>query len=266
MLSSIRPAVARSLGGGRGKSLLLTSQQPHRNMVTVKKALVKAGETDEPEDVPALEKRMEHMAEKDPMMVFDSGTHLPDPLMPENMAEVSALDPAYKTSVRMPDGRERMVVIKQQRARPNQSPLNPEKYWKISFNDDGSVGERWKNSLMGWNSTADTMGCDPPLYFKNAQEAVYFAEKRGWKYVVKEPIVRKLRNDDAQYQDNFLPQAVAGLVKKEGTQCDWWKRSAAGCSHYFRPLKYHGDGVVRQHGPNMSDASVPHTTPYFKLR
>ncbi|KAG7338296.1 ETC complex I subunit [Nitzschia inconspicua] len=270
MLSSIRPIAARCLVVGKGKPTSLCSQQNQqqfqRTMVTVKKALVKAGETEEPEDVPALEKRMEQMAEKDPMMVFDSGTNLPDPVMPENMAEVSALDPAYKTSVRMPDGRERMVVIKQQRARPNQSPLNPEKYWKISFNDDGSVGERWKNSLMGWNSTADTMGCDPPLYFKNAQEAVYFAEKRGWKYVVKEPIVRKLRDDDAQYQDNFLSQAVAGLVKREGVQCDWWKRSEAGCSHYFRPLKYHGDGVVRQHGPNMNEASVPHTASYFKLR
>ena len=166
-----------------------TTHSNIRTMVTVKKALEKAGETDEPEEVPALEKRMETMAEKDPLMIFDSGSHLPDPVMLENMAEVSALDPAYKTSVRMPDGRERLVVIKQQRARPNQSPLNPEKYWKISFNDDGSVGERWKNSLMGWNSTADTMGCDPPLYFKNAQEAVYFAEKRGWKYIVKEPII-----------------------------------------------------------------------------
>lgn len=267
MLSSIRPEVVRSLCKVQCmRSAEATTSLAARSMVTVKKALVKAGETEEPEDVPALQKRMESMAEKDPMMVFDSGTHLPDPVLPENMAEVSALDPAYKTSVRMPDGRERMVVIKQQRARPNQSPLNPEKYWKISFNDDGSVSERWKNSLMGWNSTADTMGCDPPLYFKNAQEAVYFAEKRGWKYIVKEPIVRKLRDDDVQYQDNFLPQSVASLVKREGKQCDWWKRSEAGCSHYFRPLKFHGDGTVRQHGPNMQEPSVPHTEPYFKLR
>ena len=90
--------------------------------------MVKAGETDEPEDIPALDKRMEAMSEKDKMMVFDSGTNLPDPVLPENKAEVSALDPAYKTSVRMPDGRERLVVIKPLRARPNQNPLNPEKY------------------------------------------------------------------------------------------------------------------------------------------
>ena len=234
-------------------------------VIPIKKALVKAGET-EAEDVPALEKRMEEMAEKDPLMVFDSGDSLPSPILPEDPSEITALDPAHLTSSRMPDGRERMVVIKQMRARPNQSPLNPEKIWKISFNDDGAVGERWKNSLMGWNSTADTNGCDAPLYFRNAQDAVYFAQKRGWKYLVKEPVIRKLRDDDAQYQDNFLPQAIANQVKRDGAQCDHWQRSAAGCSHYFRPLKYHGDGTVRQHGTNPYEDSVADTESYYKLR
>lgn len=241
-------------------------QQARRGVVSVKKALVKAGETDQDEDVPALEQRMEAMREKDEMMVFDSGKNLPDPVMPENLAEVAALDPAYKTSVHMPDGRERMVVIKQCRARPNQNPLNPEKYWKISFNGDGAVGERWKNSLMNWNSTADTYGCDPPLYFDNAQSAVDFASKRGWKYLVKEPVIRKLRSDEAQYQDNFLPQAVANQVKREGKHCDHWKRKAAGTSNYVRPLKFHGDGTVRQHGPNMHQELAPDAESYYKIR
>jgi len=234
-------------------------------VIPIKKALVKAGET-EAEDVPALEKRMEEMADKDPLMVFDSGTNLPNPILPENPAEVTALDPVHLTSIRMPDGRHRMVTIKQMRARPNQSPLNPEKVWKISFDDDGAVGERWKNSLMGWNSTADTMGCDTPLYFRDAQEAVYFAQKRGWKYLVKEPVIRTLRDDEAQYQDNFLPQSVANAIKREGKSCDQWKRSQAGVSHYFRPLKFHGDGTVRQHGTNPYEETVPHTEGYFKLR
>lgn len=235
-------------------------------VIPIKKALIKAGETEEPEDVPALEKRMQEMAEEDPLMVFGSGENLPDPVLPDNPAEVTALDPAHLVSTRMPDGRQRMVVIKQMRARPNQSPLNPEKIWKISFNDDGAVGDRWKNSLMGWNSTADTMGCDPPLFFRDAQEAVYFAKKRGWKYLVKEPLIRTLRDDDAQYQDNFLPQAVANQVKREGQQCDHWHRTEAGCSHYFRPLKYHGDGTVRQHGAEPYGETVTHTTPYYKVR
>ena len=250
-----------------GRSLVKAVQrQQTRSVVSVKSALIKAGETEEPEDVPALAKQMESMTEKDKLMVFDSGEDLPAPVLPDNKAEVSALDPSYKTSVHMPDGRERMVVIKQLRARPNQNPLNPEKYWKISFDDDGAVGERWKNTLMNWNSTADTYGCDPPLYFKNAEDAVYFAEKRGWKYLVNEPVVRKMRNDDCQYQDNFLPQAIAGKVKKEGVSCAHWERKAAGCSHYFRPLKYHGDGVVRQHGPNMNAKTANHTEGYYKMR
>jgi hypothetical protein len=235
-------------------------------VIPIKRALIKAGETEEAEDVPALEKRMEEMLEKDPTMVFDSGTNLPDPVLPENPAEVTALDPAHLTSQQMPDGRTRLVTIKQLRARPNQSPLNPEKIWQINFNDDGAVSERWKNSLMGWNSTADTYGCDPPLFFANAQEAVYFAQKRGWKYLVKEPIIRTMRDDGAQYQDNFLPQAIASQVKREGAQCDVWKREYAGCSHYFRPLKYHGDGTVRQHGKNIYEEILPHTAAYPKLR
>jgi len=266
MFSSLaRPSVGRSLLAKVAQRSQLQQTQT-RSVVSVKKALVKAGETEEPEDVPALSKRMEAMTEKDGMMVFDSGTDVPAPVLPDNKSEVSALDPSYKNSVYMPDGRERMVVIKQLRARPNQNPLNPEKYWKISFDDDGAVGERWKNTLMNWNSTADTYGCDPPLFFKNAEDAKYFAEKRGWKYLVNEPVIRKMRNDDAQYQDNFLPQAIAGKIKREGSQCDHWKRKAAGASHYFRPLKFHGDGLVRQHGPNMHDETLPDKESCYKIR
>ena len=110
------------------------------------------------------------------------------------------------------------------------------------------------------------MGCDPPLYFRNAQDAVYFARKRGWKYTVKEPVIRILRDDDCQYQDNFLPQNVASLVKIEGKQCDHWKRVEAGTSHYFRPLKYHGDGTVRQHGSNPHQEPAPRVCGISKVR
>ena len=261
MLSSfVRPAM-RSLNRPA-----VTNTARRGMVIPVKKALIKAGETEEPEDVPDVVRTMEEMAEKDTFMVYDSHVNLPDPVLPDDPAEVTALDPAHLRSNYMPDGRERMVVIKQLRARPNQSPLNPEKIWKISFSDDGATGERWKNPLMGWNSTADTMGCDAPLHFRNAQDAVYFAQKRGWKYLVREPVIRKLRDDEAQYQDNFLPQSVANQVKREGHQCAEWERSESGASHYFRPLKYHGDGTVRQHGPNPMEKSVPAVQGYYKMR
>lgn len=99
-----------------------------------------------------------------------------------------------------------------------QNPTSSEQQWIISFQDDGEFGENWDNPLMGWVSGADPMSSNMlmQLTFRTAEEALYFAKKRGWKYVVEEPILRQGRDDDAQYQDNFLPQAVAGAVRRSG--------------------------------------------------
>ena len=35
---------------------------------------------------------------------------------------------------------------------------------------------------------------------------------------------------------------------------------------YYRPLKYHGDGTVRQHGPNASAPIAPHVEGCYKIR
>ena len=43
-------------------------------------------------------------------------------------------------------------------------------------------------------------------------------------------------------------------------------RSQAGASHYFRPLKFHGDGTVRQHGPNREEKTVKDVEGYYKMR
>merc|ERR1739844_49374 len=102
--------------------------------------------------------------------------------------------------------------------------------------------------------------------FRNASDAVYFAKKRGWDFVVEEPIVRKGRSDDAQYQDNFLSQAIAKRTRIEKKNCDQGSRTASGTSHYFRPLKYHGDGLVQQHGPNGNADIAAHTEGYYKMR
>jgi ETC complex I subunit conserved region len=147
-----------------------------------------------------------------------------------------------------------------------QSPLAPEMTWAIFFQEDGTVSEKWTNSLMGWASNADPYQSAPPLHFDNAAEAVYFAKKRGGNYIVQHPITRYMRNDGVQYQDNFLPQAVAAKVRKEGITCDYWHRKSAGTSHYFRPLKYHGDGTVVQHGPNGEAAIADHVKGQYKIR
>lgn len=191
---------------------------------------------------------------------------LPAPILPENPAEIAVLDPADQGHRHHIDGTKRTVVIRQQKKSMRQAPLNPEASWKIFFYEDGITAEKWLNPLMGWTSNADPYQCAPPLTFANAEEAVYFCKKRGWNFVVKHPILRYERRDDAQYQDNFLPQAVAAKIQKEGTSCDWWHRTKAGTSHYFRPLKYHGDGTVRQHGPNMDAKIAKAPEGYYKLR
>lgn len=104
------------------------------------------------------------------------------------------------------------------------------------------------------------------MTFRNAKEAVYFAKKRGWDYEVAQPIVRRMRNDGVTYQDNFLPLRIATMVKMDGRKCDQWQRKKSGASHYTRPLKYHGDGLVPQYGPNGTAEVAPHVEGQYKLR
>jgi hypothetical protein len=212
----------------------------------------------------------ERVTAVDPNAVYAVTTPLPDPVLPDNKAEVAALDPAHMNQIPLnPDGSEKWVTIKQEQAKwPGQSPLGKESEWVISFQDQGETGETWDNPLMGWVSSADPMANNMRLQmtFPTAADAKYFAEKRGWKFLIEPPIIRKGRDDDAQYQDVFLPQAVASKLKLEGKKCDWWNRSASGASHYFRPLKYHGDGIVRQHGPNREAAVQKDVEGYYKMR
>lgn len=217
-----------------------------------------------------IQKYREELHALDPHAVFAVTTPLPDPVLPENKSEVAALDPAHRNQIPLnPDGSEKWVVIKQEQSKwPVQSPLGKESEWVISFQDMGETGETWENPLMGWVSSADPMASNMRMQmsFKTAEDAKYFAEKRGWKFVIEPPIIRKGRDDDAQYQDVFLPQSVAVKVKRDGHKCDHWHRPAAGASHYFRPLKYHGDGTVRQHGPNREAAIEKDADSYYKIR
>ena len=229
----------------------------------------KAPEADEVAVNPITEIR-EKMTKFDPPMIWGQATELgpnvPAPLLPKDPKELAFLDDADKRFRTKLDGTPRHVVIRQHIASARQSPTDVEAIWMINFNEDGVTAEKWNNSLMGWVSNANPYQCGPPLQFDNAAEAVYFAKQRGWKYVVEKPLFRYARNDDCQYQDNFLPQKVALKVQEEGTRCDEWKRKSAATSHYFRPLKYHGDGTVRQHGPNASAPIAPHVEGCYKIR
>ncbi|KAL7524990.1 hypothetical protein ACHAWF_001164 [Thalassiosira exigua] len=217
-----------------------------------------------------IQRYREQVAALDPHAVYAVTEPLPEPVLPENKSEVAALDPSHTNQMPLnPDGSEKYVVIRQEQAKwPGQSPLGKESEWIISFQDAGEIGETWTNPLMGWTSGADPMAANMKLQmtFATAKEAKYFAEKRGWNFAIERPILRKGRDDDAQYQDVFLPQAVTGRVKREGHKCDQWHREASGTSHYARPLKFHGDGEVRQHGPNRDAPIEEAPEGYYKLR
>lgn len=54
--------------------------------------------------------------------------------------------------------------------------------------------------LMGWTSSGDTLN-QVRLRFESADEAVAFAEKKGWDYAVQDAPVRRVR--PRNYADNF---------------------------------------------------------------
>lgn len=264
MLAAVRVTALRTLT--RDVKPAVAAAAP-RALLSTKPGVATIVEDEEASALSDAEDKRHSMTKYNRHMVWGkTGEFMPAPVLPEKPEEIAKLDPADVYSRTAMDGKERTVIIRQQKKSSRQAPLNPESSWKIYFYEDGMIAEKWTNSLMGWTSNADPYQCAPPLTFENAADAVYFAKKRGWKYVVKQPILRYMRRDDAQYQDNFLPQAVAAKVQAEGTSCGHWERSAAGTSHYFRPLKYHGDGTVRQHGPNCMAESVPHVPGYYKQR
>jgi len=218
----------------------------------------------------SVQKYVERTRELDQHMVWGTTVAPPAPVLPDDESEITFLDPAHTNQdpLDLSTGETRVVTIKQEEANPMQAPTNVEKQWHISFQDEGELAHAWDNPLMGWVSSSDSLANSSRLqmYFKTAADAVYFAKKRGYKYTIEEPILRKGRSDDAQYQDNFLPQNVSLRVRQEGHKCDEWSREEAGASHYFRPLKYHGDGTVPQHGPNGDEETVPDVEGYYKLR
>jgi len=228
------------------------------------------GKDDDEDDgyLSPVEKKRVDLAKKNRHMVWESpeADHLPAAPLPEDPKELTAIDSTDLHVRQMADGSDRMVIIRQDQANVKQAPIAFEKNWTIAFIEDGAVAEKWTNSLMNWATNADPYHTGQAMQFETAAEAVYLAKKRGWNYVVQEPTRRPVPMNGTQYQDNFLPRTTTAQMKKDRKQCDLWKRSAAGTSHYFRPLRYHGEGVVPQHGPNGEDESMVHVEGYYKRR
>lgn len=101
----------------------------------------------------------------------------------------------------------RSVRIYQNTKAATQSGTDSINHWRI----DWDVQERdhsWENPLMGWSSSADFMQATH-IKFKSKEDAIHFAEKQGWPYMVaKERVFRFIPK---QYASNYTlnPRKVA---------------------------------------------------------
>ncbi len=59
--------------------------------------------------------------------------------------------------------------------------------------------------LMGWTSSGDTLN-QVKLTFPTREDAVAFAERKGWGFSVQDPHQRRVR--PRNYADNFRPDRV----------------------------------------------------------
>lgn len=130
-----------------------------------------------------------------------------------------------------------------------QSGMQQTKHWEIRFQS----ARTWSNPLMGWTSTADPyVGLTASFDTKEAAER--FAEKQGWELEVAEPAPVGDYNGKISYSHNFLPEHVESLIKQKGKKsAAHFKHPSGRRSNWVKTLKYHGDGVVGQHGGEAKD-------------
>lgn len=71
----------------------------------------------------------------------------------------------------------------------------------------------------------------------------------GWEIEVEEPAEVGKFDGEISYAYNFLPQNVDNLLKREGKKAHvHFKHPTGRRSNWVKTLKYHGNGVVAQHG------------------
>mmetsp|Transcript_9538 Transcript_9538/g.24243 ORF Transcript_9538/g.24243 Transcript_9538/m.24243 type:complete len:304 (+) Transcript_9538:293-1204(+) len=170
---------------------------------------------------------------------------LPDTL-PANRKEVATLDHTPESVT------ERECIIMQKSQHAMTSGSGKTLAWVLFFPNLA----RWTNQLTGWTSSADPM-TTVELSFDSKEDAIAFADKKGFSYRVKD----KKKNRDRKigtnyYAHNFLPAAVEAKLRTEGKNTAHFVNPKGAMSNYFRPLKFHGDGQVRQHGPNPYEKSM----------
>ena len=78
-----------------------------------------------------------------------------------------------------------------------QSGLAKRNSWVLEYDNDV---ERKTEPLMGWTSSDSTLS-QVQIKFKSCEDAVSFAEKKGWDYVVLADQNRRIK--PRNYTDNF---------------------------------------------------------------
>lgn len=163
---------------------------------------------------------------------------LPETL-PANRSEVQTLDHTAESVLK------REVYIYKKTKSSMTSGLSKTRCWSLHWKH----AERWTNPLTGWSSSGDPM-TTVDMSFDTKEQAIAFADKKGLAYVVKEPKPRRRTTGTNVYAHNFLPAHLEATLRDEGASTKYFDNAKDGRSNYFRPLKFHGDGDVSQHGPN----------------
>ncbi|KZT09142.1 uncharacterized protein LAESUDRAFT_756787 [Laetiporus sulphureus 93-53] len=98
--------------------------------------------------------------------------------------------------------RHRAVRIFQPTRSTTQSGTSKSDRWSIDWDILSGAG-RWENPLMGWASSADYMQ-GTRLSFRSKEDAIHFAEKQGWDYLVQAPEIKRI--PPKNYAENYLYQ------------------------------------------------------------
>lgn len=76
-----------------------------------------------------------------------------------------------------------------------------------------------------------------------------FSFLSGWVVEEEEPALVGKFDGQLAYSHNFLPLHVENLIKREGKKAHvQFKHPTGRRSNWVKTLKYHGNGVVPQHG------------------
>jgi len=128
-----------------------------------------------------------------------SSAYSPVLAFPQQRNEGAALDAASASGAPL-DLQARTVRIYKPSKAATQSGNWNGRQWRMDW-DVLPRGYRWENGLMGWQSSGDFMQATH-VFFKTKEDAIQFAEKQGYKWLIQEPNVRELK--PKAYASNFV--------------------------------------------------------------